>query len=288
MSLEVDQVPARLAWLESETRREQTRMDEYSAELALLEPELCKQYARIDELIAIRGRLDSEFPMASSSSAAAQGSAAGRELRIHLLGTIALDMPMAGDQPSPSAHTCSTCVESGEPFMHGGKSWRAVPLEPAAHIGRLVWNRGGGGTSPSPRAGSAAQIAGYGSVETRHCHHCRQPGHLRWSCPSGDPRAGSAAQIAAKPPRRHGYGFVEARRCHLCHQPGHLRQACPNAKQYKAGYLKAVWPDFLGLMSWGGSGGPRGPGKAFKNVGADAPHIFEGFPGSPGPPRPPP
>ena len=30
--------------------------------------------------------------------------------------------------------------------------------------------------------------------------------------------------------------------------------------RYATGYLKAVWPDFLGLM--GGSGGPRGPGKA--------------------------
>ncbi len=30
---------------------------------------------------------------------------------------------------------------------------------------------------------------------------------------------------------------------------------------------------------------PRGPGKAFKNVGGFAPHIFEGFPGPPGPAR---
>jgi hypothetical protein len=38
-------------------------------------------------------------------------------------------------------------------------------------------------------------------------------------------------------------------------------------------------------VSWGESGGPRGPGKAFKNVGADGPHIFEGPRGPPDPPR---
>ncbi len=31
---------------------------------------------------------------------------------------------------------------------------------------------------------------------------------------------------------------------------------------------------------------PRGPGKAPKNVGGEAPHIFEGLPGPPGPARP--
>ncbi len=31
------------------------------------------------------------------------------------------------------------------------------------------------------------------------------------------------------------------------------------------------------------SGRPRGPGRAFKNVGGFAPHIFERFPGLPGP-----
>ncbi len=34
------------------------------------------------------------------------------------------------------------------------------------------------------------------------------------------------------------------------------------------------------------SGRPRGPGKGFKNVGGEAPHIFEGFPVPPGPARP--
>ncbi len=38
------------------------------------------------------------------------------------------------------------------------------------------------------------------------------------------------------------------------------------------------------------SGRPRGPGRALKNVGknvgGEAPHIFEGFPGPPGPARP--
>ena len=45
-----------------------------------------------------------------------------------------------------------------------------------------------------PRAGSAAQIAakarprkGYGYVETRHCHLCQQPGHLRQACPNAKP-----------------------------------------------------------------------------------------------------
>jgi hypothetical protein len=34
------------------------------------------------------------------------------------------------------------------------------------------------------------------------------------------------------------------------------------------------------------SGRPRGPGKAFKNVGVFAPHLLEGFPRPPGPARP--
>jgi hypothetical protein len=49
------------------------------------------------------------------------------------------------------------------------------------------------------------------------------------------------------------------------------------------GYLKAVWPDLLGAILR--SGRPRGPGKAFKNVGGFAPHIMEGLPGPPGPAR---
>ena len=51
----------------------------------------------------------------------------------------------------------------------------------------------------------------------------------------------------------------------------------------KPGYLRAVWPDLLGAFLR--SGRPRGPGKAFKNVGGEAPHILEGFPGPPGPAR---
>ena len=65
LGVEVAQVPARLAWLESEMRREQSRMDEYSAELVLLEQELPKQYARIAELIAFREQLDLWFPEAA-------------------------------------------------------------------------------------------------------------------------------------------------------------------------------------------------------------------------------
>ena len=34
------------------------------------------------------------------------------------------------------------------------------------------------------------------------------------------------------------------------------------------------------------SGRPRGPGKVFKKVGSEAPHILEGLPGPPGPARP--
>jgi hypothetical protein len=41
-----------------------------------------------------------------------------------------------------------------------------------------------------------------------------------------------------------------------------------------SGYLKAVWPDFLGAFLR--SGWPRGPGKALKKVGGFAPHISEG------------
>ena len=62
-------------------------------------------------------------------------------------------------------------------------------------------------------------------------------------------------------------------------------QIVANTQRSSGSYFK-IWPDFLGLM--GGSGGPRGPGKALKNAGAVGPHIFEGFPGPPGPPRPPP
>ena len=50
------------------------------------------------------------------------------------------------------------------------------------------------------------------------------------------------------------------------------------------GYLKAVWPDFWGAFLR--SGRPRGPRRAFQNVGGDAPHIFEGLPGPPGLARP--
>ncbi len=45
------------------------------------------------------------------------------------------------------------------------------------------------------------------------------------------------------------------------------------------GYLKAVWPDFWGAFLK--SGRPRGPGKAFRSVGVEAPHIFEGLLGPP-------
>ncbi len=44
-----------------------------------------------------------------------------------------------------------------------------------------------------------------------------------------------------------------------------------------SGYLKAIWPDFLGAFLR--SGRPRGPGKSFQNVGGEDPHIFEGLPG---------
>ena len=41
-----------------------------------------------------------------------------------------------------------------------------------------------------------------------------------------------------------------------------------------------IWGAFLR------SGRPRRPGKALKNVGGFAPHMFEGLPGPPGPARP--
>ncbi len=50
------------------------------------------------------------------------------------------------------------------------------------------------------------------------------------------------------------------------------------------GYLKAVWPHWWGACLK--SGRPPGPRKAFKNVGGEAPHIFEGLPEPPGPARP--
>ncbi len=49
--------------------------------------------------------------------------------------------------------------------------------------------------------------------------------------------------------------------------------------EYKAGYLKAVWPDFL--CAFLKSGRPRGPGEAFQSVESFAPHISEGLPGPP-------
>ncbi len=60
--------------------------------------------------------------------------------------------------------------------------------------------------------------------------------------------------------------------------------------------MKGVEPptNFLGTCRQSGrifgvaflkSGRPRGPGKAFQNVGGEAPHILEGLPG-PGPARP--
>ncbi len=48
----------------------------------------------------------------------------------------------------------------------------------------------------------------------------------------------------------------------------------------RAGYPKAVWTDFWGEFLR--SGRPRWPGKAFKNVGREGPHLFEGLPGPPG------
>jgi hypothetical protein len=41
----------------------------------------------------------------------------------------------------------------------------------------------------------------------------------------------------------------------------------------QTGHLKAVWPDFWDAFLR--SGRPRGPRKAFKNAGGEAPHLFE-------------
>ncbi len=49
-----------------------------------------------------------------------------------------------------------------------------------------------------------------------------------------------------------------------------------------AGYLKAVWPDFVGAFLR--SGRPRGPGKAFQNVGGEAPTDLKASPGPRGRP----
>ena len=78
---EVDQVQARLAWLESEMHREQSGMDEYRAELLLLEQKLCKQYAGIDELIAFREQLDLRFPEAAVADPAPAPAVADPEER---------------------------------------------------------------------------------------------------------------------------------------------------------------------------------------------------------------
>jgi hypothetical protein len=47
------------------------------------------------------------------------------------------------------------------------------------------------------------------------------------------------------------------------------------------GYLKAVWPDFVGCMLevWPAPGAQE----ACQNVGGETPHILEGLPGPPGP-----
>jgi hypothetical protein len=66
---------------------------------------------------------------------------------------------------------------------------------------------------------------------------------------------------------------------HPLHQRAPL---VPHPPQRSSGSYFKILPDFW--VSWGGSGGHRGPGKALKNVGADGPHNFEGFPGPRGPP----
>ncbi len=66
-------------------------------------------------------------------------------------------------------------------------------------------------------------------------------------------------------------------------QVSDCRRSTPKSAQSSPDSLWA--PDILGLV-WPRSGRPRRPGKAFKNVGGEAPHIFEGFPGPPGPARP--
>ncbi len=49
-----------------------------------------------------------------------------------------------------------------------------------------------------------------------------------------------------------------------------------------AGYMEAVWPDFLGKFLR--SGRPRGPGKAFKSLGANPPKDLKASPGPRGGP----
>ena len=89
--------------------------------------------------------------------------------------------------------------------------------------------------SGDPRAGSAPQIAAkvrprrdHVYVETRHCHHCQQQGHLRQVCPIAKQDKHGAHDEEADNAR---YVCVETRHCHHCQQQGHLRQACPTAKQ---------------------------------------------------------
>ncbi len=54
----------------------------------------------------------------------------------------------------------------------------------------------------------------------------------------------------------------------------------PGKPGHTTGYLPDLGDAFLK------SGRPRGPGKALKIVGGEAPHILEGLPGPPGPARP--
>ena len=54
------------------------------------------------------------------------------------------------------------------------------------------------------------------------------------------------------------------------------------SKYTRTGYLKAVWPGFLGAFLR--SGLPRGPGKALRNVGAKPPTFLKAFPGPRGRP----
>jgi hypothetical protein len=107
------------------------------------------------------------------------------------------------------------------------------------------------------------QSAATFSRQRKYMHRTGAGGSARWASISGRHRCictfGYLPARAGRDPDLHvrqSRPVIEARRLVFC----------------DPGFLKAVWPDFMGSFSR--SGRPRGPGKAFKSVGGRSPPHF--------------